>query len=167
MVFSTDLINWDHDLNDSVSADAGESTTTPFSLYGLDLPYTVFFRVENVEIQLPSKPAISAHDHGICGRVVFRMGQADHDAVHPPVFGQFSSRTVKKNLRLAAFLAHYLHVEPTDFLADSSSESLSNRLLGCKSGGKVKLRTLLTLTILAFGSREYPRAKTFPEFIEG
>lgn len=46
VLFSTDLINWDHDLNDSVSADAGESTTTTFSLYGLDLPYTVVFRVE-------------------------------------------------------------------------------------------------------------------------
>ncbi len=44
--YSTDLINWDSDIEDSVEADAGESTTRIFDISGLGLPDNVYFRVE-------------------------------------------------------------------------------------------------------------------------
>jgi len=44
--FSTDLINWDADIDDGIAADAGESTTRTFNISELDLPESVFFRVE-------------------------------------------------------------------------------------------------------------------------
>ncbi|MEJ6643772.1 MAG: LamG domain-containing protein [Akkermansiaceae bacterium] len=44
--YSTDLINWDSDVEDSVLADAGESTTRVFDLSDLSLPEKVYFRVE-------------------------------------------------------------------------------------------------------------------------
>lgn len=46
VLYSPDLIDWESDLEDGVNADPGESTTMTFSLDGLELPDTVFFRVE-------------------------------------------------------------------------------------------------------------------------
>ncbi len=44
--YSTDLIDWDPDIEDSVEADAGETTTRTFDISDLDLPEKVYFRVE-------------------------------------------------------------------------------------------------------------------------
>ena len=44
--YSTDLINWDSDIDDGIEADAGESTTRVFDILELDLPQNVYFRVE-------------------------------------------------------------------------------------------------------------------------
>ena len=48
VVFSNDLIDWSGDLNDSISADEGESTTRTFDLdsAGIAGRSRVFFRVE-------------------------------------------------------------------------------------------------------------------------
>jgi hypothetical protein len=46
VLYSTDLISWDSDLDDGIAAGAGDSTTETFSLEGLALPEKVFFRVE-------------------------------------------------------------------------------------------------------------------------
>lgn len=43
--YSTDLITWDFELEDGVPAVMGEQTTRTFSLDGLSLPDTVYFRV--------------------------------------------------------------------------------------------------------------------------
>lgn len=44
--YSTDLLNWDSDLDDSYPADAGETTTGVFDISEVDQSGPVFFRVE-------------------------------------------------------------------------------------------------------------------------
>ena len=44
--YSTDLINWDSDIDDGVEADEGESTTRIFDISDLGLLESVYFRVE-------------------------------------------------------------------------------------------------------------------------
>ena len=44
--YSTDLINWDSDIEDDVQADAGDSTTRIFDISDLGLTGSVYFRVE-------------------------------------------------------------------------------------------------------------------------
>ena len=45
--YSTDLVNWDNDLDDSIPADAGETTTRSFNVAGLATANgSLFFRVE-------------------------------------------------------------------------------------------------------------------------
>ena len=44
--YSTDLINWDSDLGDSVPAAAGETTSMVFDVSELGLPDKVYFRIE-------------------------------------------------------------------------------------------------------------------------
>ena len=48
VTFSKDLIGWEGDLNDSIAADAGETTTRTFDLSaaGLGGAGRVYFRVE-------------------------------------------------------------------------------------------------------------------------
>ncbi|MDB4785389.1 hypothetical protein OAG31_02180, partial [Akkermansiaceae bacterium] len=47
IVYSTDLIDWSGDLDDSIPADAGKSTTRIFSIDDIASPDSrVFFRVE-------------------------------------------------------------------------------------------------------------------------
>ena len=44
--YSTDLVNWDSDIEDGIAADVGEVTTQSFSISDLGLTGSVFFRVE-------------------------------------------------------------------------------------------------------------------------
>jgi hypothetical protein len=44
--YSTDLVNWDGDLDDGVDADLGETTTRDFDLSGIEAEGELFFRVE-------------------------------------------------------------------------------------------------------------------------
>jgi hypothetical protein len=44
--YSTDLVNWDADLDDGILADDGESTSRTFNLADLDNPKAVYFRIE-------------------------------------------------------------------------------------------------------------------------
>lgn len=47
--YSTDLINWDSDLDDGILGDPGESTSRTFNLADLDNPKAVYFRIEKQE----------------------------------------------------------------------------------------------------------------------
>ncbi|MDB4608365.1 LamG domain-containing protein, partial [bacterium] len=50
--YSTDLINWDADLDDGILADEGETTSRTFKLTDLDNPKALYFRIEKQEEQL-------------------------------------------------------------------------------------------------------------------
>ena len=47
--YSTDLINWDADLDDGILADEGETTSRTFRLTDLDNPKSLYFRIEKQE----------------------------------------------------------------------------------------------------------------------
>ncbi|MDA7894718.1 hypothetical protein N9A98_04105, partial [Akkermansiaceae bacterium] len=47
--YSTDLINWDADLDDGILADEGETTSKTFKLTNLDNPKALYFRIEKQE----------------------------------------------------------------------------------------------------------------------